>query len=100
MAQGRENTTWISIGPAKIPLEVKSKKEAEVYHEAEMLADKIWRQHEARFSAKFTPTEMMAMVAFWMACKYQASMERNGKVNDFLKEFEKKLDDIVVREKR
>lgn len=99
MAAENENTTWIQIaGLPKKQLTVSSKAEAELYRMAEDLVNKVWGEYETKYkSEKTSSNDIMAMVAFYFAWKYVNSKQWNSTVNDFLKEFEKKLDDIVVK---
>lgn len=99
MAEESDNKTWIQIaGNKPIPLAVGSKEEAEAYHKAEDLVNKVWGQYESKYkNNRISSTGIMAMVAFKFAWLYLGCKSRNDTINDFLKEFEKQLDDIVVK---
>ena len=99
MAEENENKTWIQIaGNKSIPLAVSSKEEAKAYHEAEDLVNKVWGQYESKYkNNRISSAEIMSMVAFHFAWLYLGCKERNDTVNEFLKEFERKLDEIVVK---
>ena len=99
MTEDNEHKTWIQIaGQPPISLAVSSRAEADAYHAAEDLVNKVWAQYEAKYKTDRTSsTEIMAMVAFKFAWLYMGCRERTDNVTAFLKEFEAKLDDIVVK---
>lgn len=99
MIEENEHKTWIQIaGQPPISLAVNSKAEAEAYHAAEDLVNKVWGQYDSKYkNDRTSPTEIMSMVAFKFAWLYLGCKGRNDNVANFLKEFEKKLDDIVVK---
>ncbi len=99
MTEENEHKTWIQIaGQPPISLAVNSRAEADAYHAAEDLVNKVWGQYDAKYKTDRTSsTEIMAMVAFKFAWLYLGSRKQNADVAEFLKEFEAKLDDIVVK---
>ena len=95
MVKDNDNKTWIQIaGNKPIPLAVGSKDEADAYHKAEDLVNKVWGQYNPKYKANFSSAEIMAMVAFKFAWLYQGAKEAVG---EYLKQFEQKLDEIVVK---
>ena len=98
MVKDNDNKTWIQIaGNKPIPLAVGSKDEADAYHKAEDLVNKVWGQYNPKYKANFSSAEIMAMVAFKLAWLYLGSKETNDAVGEYLKQFEQKLDEIVVK---
>ena len=98
MVKDNDNKTWIQIaGNKPIPLAVGSKDEADAYHKAEDLVNKVWGQYNPKYKANFSSAEIMAMVAFKFAWLYQGCKEANDAVGDYLKEFEQQLDELVVK---
>ena len=98
MVKDNDNKTWIQIaGNKPIPLAVGSKDEADAYHKAEDLVNKVWGQYNPKYKANFSSAEIMAMVAFKFAWLYLCSKETNDAVGEYLKQFEQKLDEIVVK---
>ena len=98
MVKDNDNKTWIQIaGNKPIPLAVGSKDEADAYHKAEDLVNKVWGQYNPKYKANFSSAEIMAMVAFKFAWLYLGSKGTNDAVVEYLKQFEQKLDEIVVK---
>lgn len=99
MAEDNDNKTWIRIaGMNPISLRVSGKEEAEIYHQAEELLNKVWGRYETRYrNGRTSSTEIMTMVAFKFAWMYINSERHNSDVDSFLKAFESKLDNIVVK---
>lgn len=99
MAENNQDKTSIRIaGLPPMSLAVKNKEQAELYHAAEDLVNNEWAQYDKRYGrTNISKTEIMSMVAFRFALLYLNGKESNEKVNGFLKEFEKKLDEIVVK---
>lgn len=99
MADDNDNKTWIRIARLNpISLRVNNKEEADAYHQAEDLLNTVWGRYETRYrNGRTSSTEIMAMVAFKFAWMYINSERHNEDVDSFLKEFESKLDDIVVK---
>ena len=53
MVKDNDNKTWIQIaGNKPIPLAVGSKDEADAYHKAEDLVNKVWGQYNPKYKAK------------------------------------------------
>ena len=81
MVKDNDNKTWIQIaGNKPIPLAVGSKDEADAYHKAEDLVNKVWGQYNPKYKANFSSAEIMAMVAFKFAWFYLGSKETNDAV--------------------
>lgn len=100
MAQ--DNTISIRLAGMKpIILKVGSQAAADAYREAEEMLNKEWVKYEARYrSSQTSSAEIMAMVAFKFAWASLTSSRLNESVNALLKEFEEKLDGIVVNVKQ
>ena len=98
MVKDNDNRTWIQIaGNKPSPLAVGSKAEADAYHKAEDLVNKVWGQYNPKYKGNFSSAEIMAMVAFKFAWLYLGCKETNNAVADYLRQFEQKLDEIVVK---
>ena len=88
---------WIRIAdlPA-IPLSINRDDEPS-YRETEKLVNTLWNKWSARFGETCSSQEVMARVAFQFARLYAQAYNQNVAVNDYLSNFEKKLDEIVVK---
>lgn len=88
---------WIRIAdlPA-IALNVSPDDEAGC-RESEKLVNTLWNKWMARFGESCSSQEVMARVAFQFARLYAQAYNQNVAVNDYLANFEKKLDEIVVK---
>lgn len=88
---------WIRIAdlPA-IPLSINRDDESS-YRETEKLVNTLWSKWNARFRETCSAQEVMARVAFQFARLYAQSYNKNVAVNDYLTNFEKRLDEIVVK---
>ncbi len=87
----------VSLADVKqIPLSINPADEKE-YRKAENLVNALWNQWVRLFDGTATSQEVMARVAFQFARLYLQAYEENTKVGDYLKDFERKLDEIVVK---
>lgn len=89
---------WIHIGDAKpIALSINRADEPN-YREAERLVNSLWLKWMNRFQSTSSPYEVMTRVAFQFARLYSQAYARNVAVDEYLKEFERDLDDLVVND--
>lgn len=79
-----------------IPLSIARKDEAQ-YRESELLVNTLWQKWTLRFRGISSSEEVMARVAFQFARLYAQAYRENVATQEFLDDFEKKLDDIVVK---
>ena len=98
MAEAGNNQIWIQIAGLK-PFELKLKDRAEekAYREAEDMLNETWGKYASRFKDNRSNLEIMPMVAFkfaWIAVETNA---KSDAIACFLKEFEKQLDELVVK---
>ena len=96
MATEKQNI-WLHLADTKaMPLSIDRADEA-TYREAEKLVNTLWERWMNRFSDSSTSHEVLARVAFQFARLYLESYQDNKSVNDYLTEFERQLDEIVVK---
>ena len=67
------------------------------YREAEKLVNTLWNKWIDRFDGENSSQRVMAMVAFQFARLYSKAYNQNVAVNNFLTDFEQKLNDVVVK---
>ncbi len=88
---------WVSLANIKqIPVSV-SKADEQEYRNAEKLVNALWNKWMPLFRNTASQEEVMARVAFQFARLYIHAHEQNVAVGAELKEFERKLDEIVVK---
>jgi len=96
MADEKQNI-WIHLADTKaMPLSIDREAES-TYREAEKLVNTLWERWMNRFSDSSTSHEVLARVAFQFARLYLETYQDNKNVNDYLTEFEQKLDEIVLK---
>lgn len=96
MADDKQNI-WIHLADTKaMPLNIDRDDEA-TYREAEKLVNTLWERWMLRFSDSSSSHEVLARVAFQFARLYLEAYQDNKNVNDYLTEFEQKLDEIVLK---
>lgn len=96
MANDKQNI-WLHLADTKaMPLSIDRADEA-TYREAEKLVNTLWERWMLRFSENSTSHEVLARVAFQFALRYLETFQDNNDVNDYLIEFERQLDEIVVK---
>ena len=71
--------------------------EEALYRESEKLVNTLWNKWMIRFKGADSSEEVMAKVAFQFARLYSQAYRDNKATNEFLTEFEKELDEIVVK---
>ncbi|MCH4155869.1 MAG: cell division protein ZapA [Muribaculaceae bacterium] len=97
MTEDNKQNIWIRIADVKkIPLSI-NRDDEETFRKAEDLVNRLYSKWLARFQDTSTPHEVMARVAFQFARLYVEQSSQSEAVDSFLEEFEKKLDDIVVK---
>lgn len=67
------------------------------YREAEKLVNTLWEKWAGKFDGENSSQRVMAMVAFQFARLYSKSYNQNVAVNQYLTDFEQKLNDVVVK---
>jgi len=104
MANEDKLNIWVEIADVKpIGLNINPADE-EVCRKAESLVNTLWQKWTIRFGESATPHEVLARVAFQFArlyadeyAKYADECAKNAATNSFLTDFEKKLDELVVK---
>ncbi|HIT16486.1 MAG TPA: cell division protein ZapA [Candidatus Avimuribaculum pullicola] len=94
---GDNNRIWIQIGANQFELKLKDKTEEKAYRKAEKMLNDACKKYAASFKGKRSNEEIMAMVAFKFAWLVVESNAKSDAVANFLKEFERQLDEIVVK---
>jgi hypothetical protein len=79
-----------------IPLSI-SRDEEPLYRETEKLVNTLWNKWMDRFKNTSNSEEVMARVAFQFARLYAQAYRDNATTNEFIHDFEQKLDEIVVK---
>ncbi|MBQ7941143.1 MAG: cell division protein ZapA [Muribaculaceae bacterium] len=96
MAEEEKQKIWICLGDVKnVPLSVR-RSDIDVYRRAEQSVNKLWGAWKTKFD-KLSSEEVMARIAFQFARLYVEASTRNDEVNDILMDFERKLNDIIVK---
>ncbi|MBQ9218237.1 MAG: cell division protein ZapA [Muribaculaceae bacterium] len=96
MANDKQNI-WLHLADTKaMPLSIDREAEA-TYREAEKLVNTLWERWMNRFSDSSTSHEVLARVAFQFARLYLETYQDNKDVNDYLNEYEKQLDALVLK---
>jgi hypothetical protein len=97
MADNNKEKIWIELADAKpIALSI-SPGEEDSYRKAEELVNTLWSKWMNRFNS--TSSDVLARVAFQFARLYLEAYGENRKVNDFLTDFEQKIDTLLGEEK-
>lgn len=97
MLEVKKQNINIKIAELKpIPLQISLADES-VYREAEKMVNGLWLKWMQLFRGKCTSEEVMARVAFQFARLYTEARNANADVASLLDEFEKKLDDMVIK---
>ncbi|MBR1551564.1 MAG: cell division protein ZapA [Muribaculaceae bacterium] len=88
---------WIQLADVKpIAVSIPAGEEAS-FRKAEDLVNDLWNRWMKRFGENSTSHDVLARVAFQFARLFMDAYAQNKAVDDFLADFEKKLDDIVVK---
>lgn len=97
MLEVKKQNINIKIAELKpIPLQISLEDES-TYREAEKMVNGLWLKWMQLFRGKCTSEEVMARVAFQFARLYTEARTANADVTSLLDEFEKKLDDMVIK---
>ena len=97
MANESKHSIWIHLADVKpIALSINNADES-TYREAENLVNTLWDKWMKRFDENSSSHEVLARVAFQFARLYLTYYQDNSSVNDFLTDFESKLDEILVK---
>jgi len=98
MATTESSQIWIQIAGLKpFELKLKDKTEEKAYRKAEKMLNDAWGKYANRFKNQRNNVEIMAMVAFKFAWIVVETNAKADAVASFLKEFERQLDEIVVK---
>ncbi len=89
------NITIRIAGLAPIPLSINMKDE-EIIRSAEYNVNQLWSAWSQRFKDK-SSSEILAMVAFQFAKLYLTLSAQEKETDEVLCEFEKELDDILLK---
>ncbi|MBQ2484910.1 MAG: cell division protein ZapA, partial [Muribaculaceae bacterium] len=73
-----------------------SSDEEPLYREAERLVNSLWEKWMRMFNESGSSQEVLARVSFQFARLYLAAYNDNKQVANFLSDFERQLDEIVV----
>ena len=74
-----------------------SREDEPQYRETEKLVNTLWNKWMERFRNSSTSEEVMGRVAFQFARLYAQAYRDNVATNEFINDFEKRLDEIVVK---
>ena len=74
-----------------------SREDEPQYRETEKLVNTLWNKWMERFRNSSTSEEVMARVAFQVARLYAQAYRDNVATNEFINDFQQKLDEIVVK---
>lgn len=96
MANDKQNI-WIHLADTKAMQLSVERNDESTYREAEKLVNTLWERWMRRFSDNSSSHEVLARVAFQFARLYLETYQDNKNVNDYLTEFEQKLDEIVIK---
>ncbi|MBR1882033.1 MAG: cell division protein ZapA [Muribaculaceae bacterium] len=91
-----KKTVWVSLADTKETPVTVFPEEEDTYKEAAKLVNKLWLNWMSRFSKTSTSHEVLARVAFQFARLYLETFRDNKNVNDFLTDFERELDELVI----
>jgi len=98
MADNNKVKIWIQLADAENPIALSiNPEEEENYRKAEELVNTLWRKWMNRFNA--SSADVLARVAFQFARLYLEAYGENRQVNDFLTDFEQKIDTLLGEEK-
>ena len=89
----KKQNIWIQLADVK-PIAVSV---PAGFRKAEELVNDLWNRWMKRFGENSTSHDVLARVAFQFARLFMDAYAQNKAVDDFLADFEKKLDDIVVK---
>lgn len=91
------NRIWIQIGANQFELKLKDSSEEKAYRKAEKMLNEAWQKYAKSLKGKRSNEEIMAMVAFKFAWLVVETNAKSDAVASFLKDFERQLDEIVVK---
>ncbi|MBO4870611.1 MAG: cell division protein ZapA [Muribaculaceae bacterium] len=97
MANEKRHNIWINLADVNQPIALSVTPEDEVAsREAEKLVNTLWDTWMKRYGEKSSSHELLARVAFQFARLYWVAYQQTNEVNDYLAEFERQLDEVVV----
>lgn len=97
MASEKQHNIWIRLADINKPIALSVTPSDEVAsREAEKLVNTLWDTWMKRYGEKSSSHELLARVAFQFARLYWVAFQQSNEVNDFLADFEKKLDELVI----
>ncbi|MGM9803917.1 MAG: cell division protein ZapA [Muribaculaceae bacterium] len=68
-----------------------------IYRKAESYVNGLWTSWSEKFKGTLTSEELVARIAFQFARLYVEASLSNDEVKTYLNEFEKTLDDMVIK---
>ncbi len=96
MADNNKEKIWIELADTNpIALSI-SPGEEDSYRKAEELVNTLWTKWMNRFNS--TSSDVLARVAFQFARLYLEAYGENRKVNDFLTDLDKQLNNLLAEE--
>lgn len=96
MADDKKQNINIKIADVQpIPLQIRLEDER-IYRDAEKLVNGLWLKWMQMFKDSCTSKEVMARVAFQFARLYVEARSANVEVEEYLADFERQLDDMVI----
>ena len=97
MANEKRHNIWLQLADVNRPIALSVTADDEVAsREAEKLVNTLWDTWMKRYGDQSSSHELLARVAFQFARLYWVAYQQSNEVNDFLADFEKKLDELVV----
>ncbi|MBP3737812.1 MAG: cell division protein ZapA [Muribaculaceae bacterium] len=97
MANEKRHNIWIQLADVNQPIALSVTPSDEVAsREAEKLVNTLWDTWMKRYGEKSSSHELLARVAFQFARLYWVAYQQSNEVNDYLADFERQLDELVV----
>ena len=96
MAGEKKHSIWIKLADTKQMALSVSDTDETTYREAEKMVNQLWDSWMKRYGETSTSHELIARVDFQFARLYWMAYQQTNEVNDYLADFERKLDELVV----
>ena len=96
MAGEKKHSIWIQLADINPMALSVSEADETTYREAEKMVNQLWNTWMKRYGEKSSSHELLARVAFQFARLYWVAYQQTNEVNDYLTDFESKLDELVV----
>jgi len=97
MPTENKQNIWLELADVKPIALLIDPKDEQAYREAEKLVNTLWNKWRNRFGESTNSHEVLARVAFQFARLYMEAYSQNQAVNGFLTDFEKRLDELVIK---